>query len=44
MFRFTESDNYSVPIHQVLINQLNVRGWILNEEIGRGKYKCCFFS
>jgi serine/threonine protein kinase len=36
MFRFTESKNYIVPIHQKLIDKLHDKGWVIFKEIGRG--------
>jgi len=41
---FTQSKGYSAPIHHDLINKLNIRGWKLIEEIGRGNTNVAFLA
>lgn len=41
---FKESNGYSAPIHQDLLNKLQDRGWRLIREIGRGTTNVAFLA
>ena len=41
---FTNSKNYSAPIHPNLLNELRERGWKLIKEIGRGNTNVAFLA